>query len=63
MRELQEKLKTLLEQPKMLADKFLMAIARYYITKYKLRLKRGYETTEDEDLLFAYAVQFVNKGA
>ena len=59
MRELQEKLKTLLEQPKKLTERFLSALARYYITKYKDRLKAGFDTNKDEDILFAYCVQYL----
>ena len=60
MKGLQEKLKTLLEQPKRLTERFLGVLCRYYITKYKERLKNGIDPTEEEDLLFAYAVQCYN---
>ena len=63
MRELQNKFKAALNSAKTLPERFLSALARYYITKYKERLKRGLETNRDEDLLFAYAIEFVNKGA
>ena len=55
-------LKSIVNDAKTLPERFLKGLARYYISKYKLRLKRGYETTEDEDVLFAYAVQYLNKG-
>ena len=59
MRELQNKLKTLLEQHKRLTERFLQALARYYIIKYKERLKAGFDTTKEEDELFSYCVQYL----
>ena len=59
MRELQNKLKTALNSAKTLQERFLRSLARYYTIKYKERLKRGFDTSKEEDMLFSYCVQYL----